>query len=105
MVSTVPLEDLEKHAANVYEAIIVVAKRARQINDDQKRYIEQEIGYDSSLENSSSEDLDSEEAGREERQAAPVKYLRMPKPTTISLDEMLTGKLDFHYAEGTDEDR
>lgn len=105
MVSTVPLEDLEKHAANVYEAIVVVAKRARQINDDQKRYIEQEIGYDSSLENSASDDLESEEENREERQTAPVKYIRMPKPTTISLDEMLTGKLDFHYAEGGDEER
>lgn len=105
MVSTVPLEDLEKHAANVYEAIVVVAKRARQINDDQKRYIEQEIGYDSSLENSSSDDLDSEEENREERQAAPVKYIRMPKPTSISLDEMLTGKLNFQYAEKTDEER
>lgn len=105
MVSTVPLEDLEKHAANVYEAIVVVAKRARQINDDQKRYIEQEIGYDSSLENSSSDDLDSEEENREERQTAPVKYIRMPKPTSISLDEMLTGKLNFQYAEKTDEER
>ncbi len=105
MVSTVPLEDLEKHAANVYEAIVVVAKRARQINDDQKRYIEQEIGYDSSLENSSSDDLESEEENREERQATPVKYIRMPKPTTISLDEMLTGKLNFHYAEGAEEER
>lgn len=105
MVSTVPLEDLEKHAANVYEAIVVVAKRARQINDDQKRYIEQEIGYDSSLENSSSDDLDSEEENREERQITPVKYIRMPKPTTISLDEMLTGKLNFQYAEKTDEER
>lgn len=105
MVSTVPLEDLEKHAANVYEAIVVVAKRARQINDEQKRYIEQEIGYDSSLENSSSDDLESDEENREERQATPVKYIRMPKPTTISLDEMLTGKLDFHYAEGSEEER
>ncbi len=106
MVSTVPLEELEKHAANVYEAIVVVAKRARQINDDQKRYIEQEIGYDSSLENSSADDLDSEsEENREERQITPVKYIRMPKPTTISLEEMLTGKLDFHYAEKTEEER
>ncbi|MEK7727812.1 MAG: DNA-directed RNA polymerase subunit omega [candidate division KSB1 bacterium] len=105
MVSTVPLEDLEKHATNVYEAIIMVAKRARQINDDQKRYIEQEIGYDSSLEHSSSDDLDSEEENREERQTAPIKYIRLPKPTSISLDEMLTGKLTFHYAEEAEEDR
>lgn len=105
MVSTVPLEDLEKHADNVYEAIIVVAKRARQINDDQKRYIEQEIGYDSSLENSSSDDLEADEENREERQASPVKFIRMPKPTSIALDEMLSGKLDFNYAEKSEDER
>ena len=34
MVSTVPLDELERHAGNIYEAIVIVAKRARQINDD-----------------------------------------------------------------------
>ena len=105
MVSTVPLEDLEKHADNVYEAIIVVAKRARQINDEQKRYIEQEIGYDSSLENSSSDDLEADEENREERQTAPVKFIRMPKPTSIALDEMLSSKLAFNYAEKSEDER
>ena len=100
MVSTVPLDELERHAGNIYEAIVIVAKRARQINDEQKRYIEQEIGYDSSLEGPGSDDLDGEsDDTQEDRQLAPVKYIRLPKPTTISLEEMMSGKLAFHYAE------
>ncbi|MDZ7268296.1 MAG: DNA-directed RNA polymerase subunit omega [candidate division KSB1 bacterium] len=105
MVSTVPLDELERHAENLYEAIVVIAKRARQINDEQKRYIEQELGYDSALDNVHSNDSDDElEEVRDERSKAPVKLIKLPKPTTISLEEMMSGKLHYDYAE-TPEDR
>ncbi|MCK6560488.1 DNA-directed RNA polymerase subunit omega [candidate division KSB1 bacterium] len=100
MVSTVPLEELERHAGNLYEAIVVIAKRARQINDEQKRYIEQELGYDSALDNVHANDSDDDvEEVRDERAKAPVKLIKLPKPTSISLDEMMGGKLNFDYAE------
>ncbi|KAA0229728.1 hypothetical protein EDS67_10790 [candidate division KSB1 bacterium] len=100
MVSTIPLEELERHADNLYEAIVVIAKRARQINDEQKRYIEQELGYDSALDNVNASDTDDDvEEVRDERVKAPVKLIKLPKPTSISLDEMVGGKLNFEYAE------
>jgi DNA-directed RNA polymerase omega subunit len=99
MVSTVPLEDLEKHANNVYEAIVVIAKRARQINDEQKRFIEQELGYDSTTDNPNAEDDADLEENHEDRRITPVKIFRLPKPTSISLDEMMNGKLQFQYTE------
>ncbi len=100
MINTVPLEDLEKHANNVYEAIVVIAKRARQINDEQKRFIEQELGYDSTADSVHADDSDAElEENHEDRRITPVKVFRLPKPTSISLDEMLNGKLSFQYQE------
>jgi len=100
MASTIPLEELKKHSKNVYEAIMIVAKRARQLNDDQKRLIEQETGYDSSLDSINDDDQDDESSETaEERQAHPVKYLKLPKPTTLALEEMLSGKLTHEYAE------
>lgn len=100
MVSTIPLEELERHADNLYEAIVVIAKRARQINDEQKRYIEQELGYDSALDNVNASDADDDvEEVRDERVKAPVKLIKLPKPTSLSLDEMVGGKLNFEYAE------
>ena len=105
MVSTVPLDELERHAGNIYEAIVVIAKRARQINDDQKRFIEQELGYDSAADSVNAEDSDVDlEENHEERRAAPVKVFRLPKPTTISLDEMMNGKLQFQYKEAQPEE-
>ena len=35
-ITPVDLREIDKKAANVYEAIIVASKRARQINDDIK---------------------------------------------------------------------
>ena len=99
MASTIPLEELKKHSSNIYEAIMIIAKRARQINDEQKRLIEQETGYDSSMDDVNDDDQEEENETPEERQAQPVKYIKLPKPTSVALEEMLTGKLAFQYTE------
>jgi len=103
MASTIPIEELKKHSSNIYEAIMIIAKRARQINDEQKRLIELETGYDSSLDNVNDDDDDDGEAA-EERQTQPVKYIKLPKPTTLALEEMLSGRLAYQYAEKPSED-
>lgn len=99
MASTIPIEDLKKHSTNIYEAIMIIAKRARQINDDQKRLIEQETGYDSSMDSINDDDTEDENEAAEERLAQPVKYIKLPKPTTLALDEMMSGRLNYRYAE------
>jgi DNA-directed RNA polymerase omega subunit len=105
MASTIPIEELKKHSNNIYEAIMIIAKRARQINDEQKRLIEQETGYDSSLDNVNDDDSDDDSAeAPEERQTQPVKYIKLPKPTTLALEEMLSGRLAYQYAEKSSED-
>ncbi len=104
MASTIPLEELKKHSTNIYEAIMVIAKRARQINDEQKRLIEQETGYDSSMDDVNDDDTDDDSETIEERQAQPVKYIRLPKPTSVALEEMLLGKLNYQYADKTVEE-
>ncbi|MDZ7289609.1 MAG: DNA-directed RNA polymerase subunit omega [candidate division KSB1 bacterium] len=105
MASTLPLDELKKHSNNIYEAIMIIAKRARQINDEQKRLIEQETGYDSSLDNVNDDEHDEESSETpEERQTPPVKYIRLPKPTTIALEEMLSGRLNYQYADKSAEE-
>jgi len=105
MVSTISQDELQKHAHNVYEAIVVTAKRARQINDEQKRLIDLETGYDESNEQTAGDDLDEDlEEFAEERQPENTKFLRLPKPTTIALEELLSDKLEFRYNEKLGED-
>jgi DNA-directed RNA polymerase omega subunit len=104
MASTIPIEELKKHSNNIYEAIMIIAKRARQINDEQKRLIEQETGYDSSMDNVNDDDDDEAAETPEERQAQPVKYIKLQKPTSIALEEMLSGRLSYQYTEKPSEE-
>jgi len=97
-VTTTNLEDLVKHVGNVYEAIVVIAKRARQINEEQKMLIETELGIDGDSDNDAyEEDQDEIERGDE------ISYLKLPKPTRIALEELLAGTLNFEYLEKENE--
>ena len=97
MITTLSLREIEKHASNIYEAIIVLAKRARQINDEQKQLYQRDGEYDSY------DDYDDDEF---EINTEEIEYLRLPKPSSLALEELLSGKLEYSYrdAEGDDED-
>jgi len=91
MVETLPLEEFEKYADNVYEAVVIIAKRARQINELQKRLLNAEVEAQVS-----SEDFDDEGISKD---YVEHKFLKLPKPTTLALQEMLEGKLQKEYPE------
>ena len=94
MVSPISLDEIEKYAENVYEAIMVVAKRARQINDEQKQLLESQMDM-----HEDTEDNYDEEAVNHEAYDQP--YVRLPKPTRLALEELLSGKLKCEYNEDT----
>lgn len=91
MSSTIPLERLEDFSSNLYEAIVIIAKRARQINEEQKSQIEFETDLDESMDNYD----DDEELEVEEE--VERKIVRLPKPTEIAIQEMLAGKIKWDY--------
>ncbi len=88
MAETLPLEQLEKNVDSLYEAIVVIARRARQINEMQKQLIDKETA------DNDDEDLD-EIIGDEDY--LDREFLKLPKPSTLALQEMLEGKLNFEY--------
>jgi len=91
MAETLSLDDLEKYADNVYEAIVMIAKRARQINELHKRML------DSATENMTrDEDYDDEGVSKD---LVDHQYLKLPNPTSLALKEMLEGKLNKEYPE------
>lgn len=95
MSDTLPLEKLEQNVDNLYEAIVIIARRARQINELQKRMIEKDGNFSSDLD-------DYEEEETIDRDVVESQYLKLPKPTTIALQEMLEGKLSYEYINGDD---
>ena len=89
MAETLPLDVLETHAENLYEAIVMIARRARQINDQQKKILEEQVEQYALDDN-----LDEEGFTQD---VVDHQYLKLPKPTTIAMQEMLEGKLQKQY--------
>lgn len=89
MAETLPLEKLENKVDSLYEAIVIIARRARQINELQKQLIDKETEANASDNDMDEVLLDSDYLDRQ--------YLKLPKPTTLALQEMLDGKLNYEY--------
>ncbi len=80
-------------AENLYEAVMVIARRARQINEEyyQKKRDHQileelEGGFDEDFMNLEQEEVETNVAPETEE-----------NPITIAQREFLEGKLEFHY--------
>ena len=82
-------EDFEDLSENIYEAVMVVAQRARRIGKDQKDQIEQFLG---------AMETDGEEnTGTVLDEKLKNEILKMKKPTVLAIEEMLEGELKYSY--------
>ena len=95
--------DLSEPTGNIYEAVAIISKRARQIAMQTKEEL------DSSLAQVKVEEVDIEatEVNLEDIQeqiAISKTYERMPKPTIIALEEFLEDKLMYRYNDPSAED-
>jgi len=94
----IDIEHLTGTAENIYEAIVVLLKRARQINEEMK------IEFNQRVEMLQSKIFEPEEEG-EQPQTNPDQILiaqefeKRPKPSETSINELLTGKLKYRYKE------
>ncbi len=92
------IKKLESTADNVYEAIVVMSKRARQINEETKiefnqrvemippKLVEEETEPDQPVVNPDQILIAREFEGR-------------PKPTEIATEEVMTDRLSYRYKE------
>ena len=99
MRDTLSMSDLEKHSENIYEAIIILGKRARQINTEQKQYIEREAGIDDSIVNEDDDDY------YEKDNTAEEVVIKLPKPTDLAIKEMIAGKLKYDYGDDVENEQ
>ena len=90
------LEELTANADNVYEAVVMMSKRARQINDEQKIMLDMEKDVDSVPDVKDNEDFDDVEIDRE---ALMREYTKFPKPTRVAMQEVIDKKLIYWYDE------
>ena len=92
-----PLEihTLESKAANVYEAIVVLSKRARQLNEETKIEFNQRIEMFAPKTESENEENDV----NPDQLKVSLEFEKRPKPTDVALDELLHSKLQWRYKE------
>ena len=93
-VKPVSLRKMEEKTKNIYEAVVVMSKRARQIN--QERYEEQVMELPEELE------LDVLD---ESPDIKPEDYEEKEKVTTIAVNEFLEGEVNWRVLEDPEEDQ
>ena len=92
-VKPVSLRKMEEKAKNIYEAVVVMSKRARQIN--QERYEEQVIEESEELEMDVLDELPD---------IKPEDYEEKEKVTTKAMNEFLEGEVNWRVLEDPEED-
>jgi DNA-directed RNA polymerase omega subunit len=97
----ISLEELLQRADNIYEAVAILFRRARQITDEQKLLIEMDMDTPPPSENRENEEFDDVEIDREALQREHKKY---PKPTRVAMEEMLKGKIEHRYIDPDEDD-
>ncbi|KAB2838668.1 MAG: DNA-directed RNA polymerase subunit omega [Melioribacteraceae bacterium] len=90
----VDLRRVEGVSSNVYEAIIVAAKRARQINDDNR------LEYNTILNSLAvGNDDDFEEKENPDQLKAALEFEKRPKPHLHAMEQVLSGQVKYRYKE------
>jgi DNA-directed RNA polymerase subunit K/omega len=91
-VSTVTqdIKKLEEDVGNVYEAAVIIAKRANQIGAEMKEELNHKLEEFASY----TDNLEEIFENKEQIEISKF-YERLPKPTLIALQEYLEGKIYF----------
>ena len=94
------LHDMSHHASNIYEAISIIEKRARQLNVDIKDELHgklQEFAI-------TTDTIEEIQENKEQIEISKF-YERLPNPTLIATHEYVNDELEFSYRKkNTDQD-
>ena len=84
------LRELDKGTENIYESIVVIAKRANQISVDVKEELNGKLAEFATTTDNLEEVFENREQIEISKQ-----YERMPKPSLVAIDEFLNDKVYF----------
>lgn len=102
-VKPVELREYLENASNIYEAIIIASKRARQIHDEMKIELAQRLETIRQLSAAQEpeEDLDVVVTNPDQLKVS-IEFEKRPKPTEIALEELRQKKLKYYYKQEPD---
>ncbi len=97
-VKPIELETLKPVVSSLYEGIVIMGKRARQLNEDLKIQFNQRIEQ-LSAQPISTESEEIEEGINPDQVAISVEFENLPKPSELSLNEFIAGDVAYRYKE------
>ena len=89
------LSEIAKETGNVYEATVIIAKRANQIASEVKQELSSKLEEFSSYADTLEETFENKEQIEISKH-----YEKLPKPTLIATDEYLNHEIYFRKIEG-----
>jgi DNA-directed RNA polymerase subunit K/omega len=94
---TMDLEKLEKQAGNIYEAVMIISKRSNQISVELKQELSRKLEEFAFY----TDNLEEVFENREQIEISRF-YERLPKPTSMALEEFTEGKIYYRNPEKTE---
>ena len=92
--ATLNRNEFDENTGNIYEAISIVSKRAIQINSEIKKELLEKLEEFATY----SDSLEEVFENKEQIEISKF-YERMPKPTTLAMEEFLEGKVYYRFPE------
>ncbi len=93
-VRPIDLEKLESKAENIYEAIVLMSKRARQINEETKIEFNQRLEM---IQTKIGETAEEETEKNPDQEKISLEFEKRPKPTENAMEELLSDKVEYRY--------
>jgi DNA-directed RNA polymerase subunit K/omega len=94
-IKKIDLKEFEKNAENVYEAVVIASRRARQINDESKIELSQRLEPVIAME------TEDDTIMNQDKLNISLEFEKRTKPTQDAVDEMMQDKLSFRYRDAT----
>ena len=95
-IQTLDIEKFEANAKNVYEAVVIASKRARQINDETK------LEFNQRLEPVVTKGQEDDTTMNQDKLKISLEFEDREKPTLAATREMMDNKLSFRFRETED---
>ncbi|MEK7264029.1 MAG: DNA-directed RNA polymerase subunit omega [Bacteroidota bacterium] len=94
----IPIEisAVEARSANIYEAIVILSKRTRQINEELKVEYNQRVEI-LNAKNKESEDQDHDLPPNPDQIRVSKEFEKRAKPSEQAVDDLLSDKVSYRY--------
>jgi DNA-directed RNA polymerase subunit K/omega len=93
------IENVARSASGLYEALVITAKRARQIHQDLVIELRKRIETLQQLSSTTEAEEELDNTVNPDQLKISLEFEKRPKPTELAMQELLEQKLEWRYRE------